>query len=101
MSNYLFRYVDASLSQCCNQPVCDDFVHLVALPLVLRVGGFERSKEKVVRKEVPSEIHEVVHNIHRPNKYSGQVNLLLTFLLTLSQQGYPFPFCKFLHEMGT
>ena len=92
MSNYLFRYVDASLSQCCNQPVCDDFVHLVALPLVLCVGGFERSKEKVVRKEVPSEIHEVVHNIHRPNKYSGQVNLLLAFLLTLSQQGYlPIP----------
>ena len=45
------------------------------------MGGFERSKEKVVRKEVPSEIHEVVHNIHRPSKYSGQVNLLFTYSL--------------------
>ena len=79
MSNYLFRYVDASLSKRCNQPVCDDFVHLVALPLVLCVGGLERSKEEVVRKEVPSEIHEVVHNIHRPNKKSGQVSSIFHF----------------------
>ena len=81
MSNYVhvIGYVNARLSKCCNQPVCDDFVHLVALPFILCVGGFERSKEKVVRKEVPSEIHKVVHNIHRPNKYSSQVNLLFTF----------------------